>query len=189
MVSPGMVAGDGGGGRSPTAWSPLSHHLSLPWTRTAAYPGGLSAPQGLSRGVLSHLGGPGRAAEIWRWLPPFQVKAGDPLLSPSSIPVSLHLSLFPSLSPSLLQWNICYIRTYSTKWWQRRKQTWPFIHCWWKYKTAQALWGKAWQFLIKLKHEDFPGGPVVKTPCFQCREHRFDLWSRKFQMPCGAAKK
>ena len=30
---------------------------------------------------------------------------------------------------------------------------------------------------------------MVKTPCFQSREHRFDLWSRKFQMPCGAAKK
>ena len=24
---------------------------------------------------------------------------------------------------------------------------------------------------------DFPGGPVVKTPCFQGRECEFDLWS------------
>ena len=24
---------------------------------------------------------------------------------------------------------------------------------------------------------DFPGGPVAKTPCFQCREHEFDPWS------------
>ena len=24
---------------------------------------------------------------------------------------------------------------------------------------------------------DFPGGPVVKTPCFHCRGHRFDPWS------------
>ena len=24
---------------------------------------------------------------------------------------------------------------------------------------------------------DFPGGPVVKTPCFQCRGHEFDPWS------------
>jgi len=23
---------------------------------------------------------------------------------------------------------------------------------------------------------DFPGGPVVKTPCFYCRGHRFDPW-------------
>ena len=38
----------------------------------------------------------------------------------------------------------------------------------------------------KLKHEkkkkskhtqrDFSGGPLVKTPSFQCREHEFDLW-------------
>ena len=24
---------------------------------------------------------------------------------------------------------------------------------------------------------DFPGGPVVKTLCFQCRGHGFDPWS------------
>ena len=24
---------------------------------------------------------------------------------------------------------------------------------------------------------DFPGGPEVKTPCSQCREHGFDPWS------------
>jgi len=24
---------------------------------------------------------------------------------------------------------------------------------------------------------DFPGSPVVKTPLFQCRRYRFDLWS------------
>ena len=24
---------------------------------------------------------------------------------------------------------------------------------------------------------DFPSGPVVKTPCFQCRQHKFDAWS------------
>ena len=26
---------------------------------------------------------------------------------------------------------------------------------------------------------DFPGKPVVKTPCFHCRRHRFDPCSRK----------
>ena len=31
--------------------------------------------------------------------------------------------------------------------------------------------------------ENFPGGLVVKTPCFQCRGHRFDPWSGKFHMP------
>ena len=25
--------------------------------------------------------------------------------------------------------------------------------------------------------EDFPGGPMVKTPCFHCRWHKFYPWS------------
>ena len=25
--------------------------------------------------------------------------------------------------------------------------------------------------------EEFPGGPVVRTPCFHCREHRSNPWS------------
>ena len=29
------------------------------------------------------------------------------------------------------------------------------------------------------KLRDFPSGPVVTTPCFQHRGHRFDSWSRK----------
>ena len=24
---------------------------------------------------------------------------------------------------------------------------------------------------------EFPGGSVVKSPCFHCREHEFDPWS------------
>ena len=27
------------------------------------------------------------------------------------------------------------------------------------------------------KQEDFPGGPVLKTPCFHCRGRGFDPWS------------
>ena len=31
--------------------------------------------------------------------------------------------------------------------------------------------------LIKtICYRDFPGGPVVKTPSFHCRGHRFDPW-------------
>ena len=41
----------------------------------------------------------------------------------------------------------------------------------------------------KNTHQDFPGGPVVKTLCFHCRGHGFDPWSGKFHMPCGATKK
>ena len=29
----------------------------------------------------------------------------------------------------------------------------------------------------KLKHMDFPGGPVVKTPHFQSKGHGFNPWS------------
>ena len=34
-----------------------------------------------------------------------------------------------------------------------------------------------------------PGDPVVKTPCFYCRGHRFKPWLGKFCMPCCAVKK
>ena len=77
-------------------------------------------------------------------------------LSPSSTPsLSIFFSLSLSLSPSLppkMKYLLYYIRTYNTKWWQGRRQTGPFICCWWKYKTARSLWGKVWQFLIKSKH-------------------------------------
>ena len=29
----------------------------------------------------------------------------------------------------------------------------------------------------KSTNRDFPGGPVVKTPSFQCRGHGFNPWS------------
>ena len=32
--------------------------------------------------------------------------------------------------------------------------------------------------------EDFPGGPVVKTPSSQCRGHRFDPWSGNKDLAC-----
>ena len=32
-----------------------------------------------------------------------------------------------------------------------------------------------WQDFKRLV-TDFPGGPVVKTPCFHCRGHGFDPW-------------
>ena len=30
--------------------------------------------------------------------------------------------------------------------------------------------------IYRKKSSDFPGGPVVKTPCFHCRGHGFDPW-------------
>ena len=44
-------------------------------------------------------------------------------------------------------------------------------------------------FSIKLHIKDFPGSPVVKTPCFHCRRHGFDPLSGKFHKLWGAAKK
>ena len=38
-------------------------------------------------------------------------------------------------------------------------------------------------------HQDFPGGSVVKTPCFHCRGHGFNPWSGNFRMLRGVAKK
>ena len=36
---------------------------------------------------------------------------------------------------------------------------------------------------------DFPGGPVVKTPCFQCRGHMFNLWSGKIPHAAWCSQK
>ena len=40
----------------------------------------------------------------------------------------------------------------------------------------------------KISGEDFPGGPVVKTPSFHCRRCGFHPWLGKFPMPQGAVK-
>ena len=40
-----------------------------------------------------------------------------------------------------------------------------------------------------MKAEDFIGGPVVKTLCFQCKRHGFDSWSEKSYMAHGEAEK
>ena len=34
---------------------------------------------------------------------------------------------------------------------------------------------------------DFPGGPAVKIPCFQCRGCRFDPWLRGIKIPHNSA--
>ena len=36
----------------------------------------------------------------------------------------------------------------------------------------------------KKSERDFPGGPVVKTLCCQCREHRFNPWSENEDPTC-----
>ena len=47
-------------------------------------------------------------------------------------------------------------------------------------------------FLEKILHnnvqtEDFPGGPVAKTPCSQCRGPGFDPWLGKIPLEKGMA--
>ena len=36
---------------------------------------------------------------------------------------------------------------------------------------------KFWRYCTSTIPWDFPGGPVIKTLCFQCRGRRFDPWS------------
>ena len=44
-------------------------------------------------------------------------------------------------------------------------------------------------FFLKIDgNRDFPGGPVVKSLCFQCRGHRFDLWLGNKDPTCHAAR-
>ena len=44
---------------------------------------------------------------------------------------------------------------------------------------ATSLSGKLFpnNFILKLINSNFPGGPVSKTSCSQCRGPRFDPWS------------
>ena len=50
-------------------------------------------------------------------------------------------------------------------------------------ETGRLSWISGWtlhaitSILIRRRQRDFPGGPVVKTPCSQCRGPRFDPWS------------
>ena len=36
----------------------------------------------------------------------------------------------------------------------------------------------------RTKQGDFPGGPVVKTPCFHFRGHELDPWSGNYDLTC-----
>ena len=37
---------------------------------------------------------------------------------------------------------------------------------------------------------DYLGGPVVRTPCFQGKRHKFDSWwGTEIRKPCGAVRK
>ena len=38
--------------------------------------------------------------------------------------------------------------------------------------------------IVKMVDRDFPGGPVVKSPNFHCREHGFNPWLGKEGPTC-----
>lgn len=93
-----MVAGDWGEEAGGPQHEALSHHLVPALDEDHGIPGGLSAPQGISRGVLS----PG-----WPWegsrdlevtASPFQVKEGG---GRRGFLLSLQLLAHPTLSPPL----------------------------------------------------------------------------------------
>ena len=47
----------------------------------------------------------------------------------------------------------------------------------------------SWWYCLKQVVQDFPSGPVVKTPRFHCRGNGLDPWLGKFHTPQSAAKK
>ena len=42
---------------------------------------------------------------------------------------------------------------------------------------SQSVSKSYWHYFKLYPDRDFPGGPVVRTPHFHCRGHRFDPWS------------
>ena len=61
-------------------------------------------------------------------------------------------------------------------------------------ETRARPWGppghhKGLGFNFKLAGGDFPGGPVVRMPCFHCRGHRFNSWSWNQDPACHSVKK
>ena len=50
-------------------------------------------------------------------------------------------------------------------------------HIWQTHSKHHTQQWKTKSISSKIRNKDFPGGSVVKTPCFQCKGHGFDLWS------------
>ena len=50
--------------------------------------------------------------------------------------------------------------------------TWSTV----KLKGGRGVWHRH-RVTLKTKNRNFPGGPVAKTQCAQCRKPGFDPWS------------
>ena len=53
-----------------------------------------------------------------------------------------------------------------------------------RYFSTRSHYKQTSKSIFKKGHKDFPGGPVVKTLCCQCREHRFNPWSENEDPTC-----
>ena len=65
--------------------------------------------------------------------------------------------------------------------WGQRILTGKELH-WEDVSLQKRPWTQSGRFKSSCLQEtmavDFPGGPIIKTPAFHCRGHRFDPWSR-----------
>ena len=77
------------------------------------------------------------------------------------------------LNPKCLLWNIF-------KKLAKGKQCWDWDSTHWGESTTVCLPSVSNQckkFNLRIWFRDFPGGPIAKTPCFQCRGPEFNPWS------------
>ena len=76
--------------------------------------------------------------------------------------------------------------------WMTSLTQWTWVsansgRCWRTGKSGvlQSMWSqRIRQDWVTEQQRDFPGSPEVKTLHFQCKGHRFDLWSRNWDPTC-----
>ena len=85
--------------------------------------------------------------------------------------MALYFSGLPPQNPQL-QSNHKKIHHTNPSWWTSRKYLTSSQHC-----QGHQRQGRSEKFSKPRRASgDFPGGPVVKTRCSQCRGHQFNPW-------------